>query len=150
MSVGGQATSRPCSRHCRWMASTSSTQIDIQTPLSAVSSPPGPKVILTPPLPRPPWAPWHRKISHAPEQTAPKVGGSPHSQPFFHPSFSNQRKLSAMFETFKIGVNPWASMPSILTNSPRGHRQDHHSFTTTVSSLLPAGGLHHVELVARS
>src|SRR3989442_3803812 len=108
------------------MASTSSTQIDIQTPLSAVSSPSGPKVICTPPLPRPPWAPWHRKTSHSPEQTPPKVGGLPQSQPFFHPSFSNQRKLSVMSDTFKIGVSLLASMPIILQSDgahPEVHRQ---------------------------
>src|SRR5262245_57109499 len=99
MSVGGQVTSRPCSRQWRWTASTSSTQIDIQAPLSAVSSPSGPNVLFTPPLPRPPCPSSHRKISQSPENTAPNVGGSPQSQAFFHPSFSNQSKLSAMSET---------------------------------------------------
>src|SRR4249920_2069084 len=100
MSVGGQGTSSPCSTHRRWTASTSSTQIDIQAPLSDVSSPSGPNVALTPPWPRPPCAPSQRKISQCPEQTPPKVGGSPQSQPFSQPSFSNQRKLSARFDTF--------------------------------------------------
>src|SRR5260370_14178892 len=123
MSVGGHATSRPCCRHRRWTASTSSTQIDIHTPLSAVSSPPGPKVAFTPPLPRPPWAPSQRKISHSPEQTPPKVGGSPQSQPFFHPSFSNQRKLSARLDSFRIGVSLLASMLHHPTALPPGTKR---------------------------
>jgi hypothetical protein len=47
----------------------------------------GTEGLFTPPLPRPPWAPWHRKISH-----------------------SNQRKLSVMSVTFKIGVSRFAHM----------------------------------------
>src|SRR5215813_9457053 len=95
------------------MLSTSSTQIDIQTPLSSVWSSP---VVLLPLLPRPPWAPSHRKISYSPEQTPPQVGGSPQCHPFFHPSFSNQAKLSRMSETFKIGVRRLASMAEAYAN----------------------------------
>jgi hypothetical protein len=54
--------------------------------------------------------PWHRKISHVPEPTAPNVGGVPQSQYFFHPHFSNHAKLAAMSETFNIGVRPCAIM----------------------------------------
>src|SRR5262252_3898509 len=110
MSVGGQATSRPRAMHSLCTASTSSTQTDIHTPLSAAESPSGPKVILTPPLPRPPCAPLHRKIRHSPERTQPKVGGVPQSQSFAHPSFANQRKLSSMLDTFRIGVTPSTRM----------------------------------------
>jgi hypothetical protein len=63
---------------------------------------------------RPPWAPWQRKTSHAPEQTAPNVGELPQSKPFVQPSLSNQAKLSAISETFKIGVNECASMIVVL------------------------------------
>src|SRR4051794_1600820 len=80
----------------------------IQTPLSPAS--PCPLVVGRPLLPRPPCAPWQRKISHSPEQTAPKVGGLPQSKPFVQPSFSNQAKLSMMSETFRIGVTACASM----------------------------------------
>src|SRR5262249_52159009 len=104
MSVGGQVISKPCSRQRRCTASTSSTHIDIHTPLSAESSPSGPNVILRELLPRPPWAFWQRKISQSPEQTPPNVGGLPQSHPFFHPSFSNQAKLCWIFETLRIGV----------------------------------------------
>src|SRR5258705_12502257 len=45
-----------------------------------------------------------RNISTSPLHTPPKLGGSPQSQPFFQPSFSNQAKLSAIFETLRIGV----------------------------------------------
>src|SRR5262245_26438897 len=92
-SVGGIVTVRPWSRASLYAASTaageSSHQL-IQTP--PVSSSPtnlgiGP--------PREPCAPWHRKISHLPLHTEPKVGGSPQSQPFCQPSFSNQAKLSS-------------------------------------------------------
>src|SRR6185295_2967109 len=85
----------------------------IHVPLSADSSPSGPKVIPVP-LPRPPWPFSHKKISQSPEQTPPKSGGSPHSHAFFHPSFSNHAKLSAMLDTFRIGVNRFASMLGIL------------------------------------
>src|SRR5229473_1013612 len=95
------------------MASTSSTQIDIQTPLSEVSSPSSPNVVGTSLLPRPPCPPSQRKISHSPEQTPPKVGGSPQSHPFFHPKRSNQAKLSRMFETFRIGVSRFACMAAL-------------------------------------
>src|SRR5262245_13068356 len=119
MLVGGQVTSRPCARHRWWTASTSSTQIDIHTPLSAHSSPSGPNVILISLLPRPPCPPSHRKISNSPEQTAPNVGGSPQSQAFFHPSFSNHAKLSWMFETFRIGVKPLACMVRFYCRSAK-------------------------------
>src|SRR5258707_2310980 len=96
------------------MASTSSTRIHIHAPLSEDWLPSGPNVILTAPLPRPPCPFSHRKISHSPEQTPPKSGGSPQSQAFFHPSFSNHAKLSWILETFKIGVSRLASMAAIL------------------------------------
>jgi hypothetical protein len=48
------------------------------------------------PLPRPPWAPWQRKISDSPAPTAPKMGSVPQSQHFFQPHFSNQAKLAAI------------------------------------------------------
>ena len=51
---------------------------------------------------------------NSPEHTAPKSGGSPQSHAFFHPSLSNHAKLSAIFETFKIGVIPLTSMDAIL------------------------------------
>src|SRR5215216_191119 len=54
--------------------------------------------------PRAPWQFWQRKISVLPETTAPKVGGSPKSQCFFQPSFSNHAKLSSKLVTFSIGV----------------------------------------------
>src|SRR5713101_5723583 len=110
MSAGGKVTSRPAATHCLWTASTSSTQTDIQAPLSAVWSPSGPNVEAFAPLPRPPWPPWQRKISHWPDPTAPKVGGVPQSQHFLQPHFSNQAKLAAMLETFSIGVTPFATM----------------------------------------
>src|SRR5215510_12094577 len=110
MSVGGHVTSSPCSRH-RWCAaSTSSTQIDIHTPFSAASSPSEPNVFVRVLLPRPPWAFKQRKISQSPEHTPPNVAGSPQSQPFCHPSFSNQAKLFWKSETFRIGVNRLASI----------------------------------------
>src|SRR5215468_3458972 len=56
--------------------------------------------------PRAPCAPWQRKISNLPLHTPPNVGGSPQSQPFCQPSFSNHKKLSTIFETFSIGVSP--------------------------------------------
>src|SRR6516165_1251983 len=84
--------------------------MDIHTPLSRHSSPKGPNVMWLSPFPRPPCPPWHRKISHLPEHTPPNPGGSPHSQAFVHPSFSNQATLCAQSETFKIGVSPFASM----------------------------------------
>src|SRR5258706_16273156 len=56
------------------------------------------------PFPRPPCAPWHRKISHSPEPTAPKVGGVPQSQHFFQPHLANHAKLAGKSETFKTGV----------------------------------------------
>jgi hypothetical protein len=62
------------------------------------------------PLPRPPWPPWQRKISHSPEPTAPKVRGVPQSQHFLQPHFSNQAKLAEISETFNIGVMAFAFM----------------------------------------
>src|SRR5579863_352058 len=118
MSVGGKTTSRPAATHCRWTASTSSTQTDIQAPWSAVSSPSGPKVEVLVPLPRPPCPPWQRKISHLPDPTAPNAGGVPQSQHFLQPHFSNQAKLAPMSETFKIGVSCLASMPRSITQQP--------------------------------
>src|SRR5687768_7622358 len=94
------------------MVSTSSTQIEIQTPFSAESSPPGPNVLANALLPLPPCPFSHRKISHSPEQTPPKWGGVPHSQPLVQPRRSNQAKLSTIFDTFRIGVSRFASMVS--------------------------------------
>ena len=75
---------------------------DIQTPLSPAS--PWPFVVGGELFPRPPCAPWQRKISHLPEHTEPKVGGVPQSKPFVQPSFANQAKLARMSDTFRIGV----------------------------------------------
>src|SRR5262245_32610466 len=86
--------------------------MDIQPPLSPAS--PWPFVVGSALFPRPPCAPWQRKISHSPEQTDPNVGGLPQSKPFFQPSFSNQAKLSTMSETFRIGVTAFASMAVFL------------------------------------
>ncbi len=61
-------------------------------------------VVVLGPLPRPPWAPWQRKISDSPAPTAPKIGGVPQSQHFFQPHFLNQAKLAAMSDRCKIGV----------------------------------------------
>src|SRR5882762_2350494 len=108
MFVGGKVTSSPAATHSLWTSSTSSTHTDIQTPLSAVSSPSGPNVDVFAPLPRLPCPPWQRKISHSPEPTAPKVGGVPQSQHFLQPHFPNQAKLAAMSETFSIGVIAFA------------------------------------------
>src|SRR5262249_354032 len=69
-----------------------------------------------------PCAPWQRKTSHAPQPTAPKLGGSPQSQSFFQPSFSNQMKLWPMSETFRMGVSPFACM-AILQHKQRGRSQ---------------------------
>lgn len=110
MSFGGKVTSSPTAKHCLWTSSTSSTQTDIHTPLSAVSSPWGPNVELFAPLPRLPWPPRQRNISHSPDPTAPKVGGVPQSQHFFQPHFSNHAKLAGTSDTFKIGIMCFASM----------------------------------------
>jgi hypothetical protein len=110
MSVGGKVTSSPAPTHCLWTSSTSSTHTDIHTPRSAVSSPSGPNVEVFAPLPRLPWPPWQRKISHSPDPTAPNVGGVPQSQHFFQPHFSNHAKLAGTSDTFKIGVMCFASM----------------------------------------
>jgi hypothetical protein len=82
--------------------------MDIQTPWSSESSLSGPNVVGDELRPRPPCPPSQRKISHSPEQTPPKLGGSPHSQPFFQPSYSNQAKLARMSETLRIGVSAFA------------------------------------------
>jgi hypothetical protein len=84
---------------------------DIQTPLSAVWSPSGPNVEAFAPLPRPPWRPAQRKISHSPDPTDPKVGGVPQSQHFLQPHFPNQAKLAEMSETFSMGVTCFAFIP---------------------------------------
>jgi len=110
MSSGGKVTSSPAARHCLWTSSTSSTHTDIHTPLSAVSSPSGPNVERFAPLPRLPWPPWQRNISHSPDPTDPKVGGVPQSQHFFQPHFSNHAKLAGTSDTFKIGVMCFASI----------------------------------------
>src|SRR5262249_33528052 len=96
--------------HCLWTASTSSTHTDIQAPLSAVSSPPGPKVAAFAPRPRLPCPPRQRKISHSPDPTDPNVGGVPQSQHFLQPHFSNHAKLAALSDTFRIGVMAFAFM----------------------------------------
>src|ERR1700731_1319257 len=111
MSAGGKVTSSPAATHCLWTSSTSLTHTDIQTPLSAVSSPSGPNVEAFAPLPWPPWPPTQRKISHSPDPTAPKVGGVPQSQHFLQPHFSNQAKLAEMSDTFSMGVTCFAFMP---------------------------------------
>src|SRR5882762_4623405 len=110
ISAGGNATSSPAATHCLWTSSTSLTHTDIQTPLSAVSSPSGPNVEAFAPRPRPPWPPWQRKISHSPDPTAPKVGGVPQSQHFLQPHFLNHSKLLEMSDTFNIGVMCFAFM----------------------------------------
>src|SRR5713226_640499 len=110
MFAGGKVTSSPARTHSLWTSSTSSTHTDIHTPLSAVSSPSGPNVEAFAPLPRLPWPPWQRKISHSPDPTDPKVGGVPQSQHFLQPHFSNHAKLAAISDTFKIGVRPLAFM----------------------------------------
>src|ERR1700735_1241381 len=45
-----------------------------------------------------------------PDPTAPNVGGVPQSHSFFHPHFSNHATVPAISETFRIGVNPLASI----------------------------------------
>ena len=64
-------------------------------------------VVVLGPLPRPPWAPWQRKISDSPAPTAPKIGGVPQSQHFFQPHFLNQAKLAAMsdVQNWRDGFN---------------------------------------------
>ena len=54
----------------------------------------------------------------------PKSGGSPQSQPFFQPSFSNQAKLSSMLDTLRIGIR--RSTFLVSTSAPE--------FTAIVSS----------------
>src|SRR6476659_6934409 len=104
----------PCSRQWRLMASTLSTHIDIHTPFFSSSSPPN--VVGMSLLPRPPCPSWQRKISQLPEQTPPNVEGVPQSHPFFHPSRSNQAKLSSMLETLRMGVIRCASMGLLFQN----------------------------------
>src|SRR5215471_9020470 len=109
--VGGNVTSKPAATQCLCISSTSSTQTDIQTPLSPCSSPSRWNVVVFAPRPRPPCAPWQRKMQvSVPEPTAPNVGGVPQSHNFFHPHFSNHANVPAMSETFNIGVKPWASI----------------------------------------
>src|SRR5262249_14751791 len=110
MLCGGNVTSNPAATQTRQTSSTSSTHTDIHAPLSPVSSPSTWNVVVFVPLPRPPCAPTHKKISHSPEPTAPNVGGVPQSQSFFHPHFSNHAKLAAISDTFNIGVIPFAFM----------------------------------------
>ena len=100
----------PCATQFAWILSTSSTQTVIHTPRSPVwDAPPSPVDALLP-LPRPPWAPRQRKISHSPEPTEPNVGGEPQSHFLIQPSLPNQAKLSSMFDTFRIGVIAFAYM----------------------------------------
>src|SRR5262245_17657154 len=138
--VGGMVTSIPSSRQCRWTASTSSTQIDIQTPLSPAS--PWPFVVGSATLRPPPCAPWHRKISHSPEQTDPNVGGLLQSKPFFQPSFSNQAKLSTMSETFRIGVTAFASMAVLLRIGAAAYRTRHGARTIPRRSFVARRPVH--------
>jgi hypothetical protein len=106
MSAGGKVISNPAATHCLWISSTSSsTNTDIQTPLSASSSPSGPNVDAFAPLPRPPWPPWQRNISHSSDPIAPKVGGVPQSQSFLQPHFSNHSKLAEMLDTVQYRNN---------------------------------------------
>jgi hypothetical protein len=119
MSCGANVTSRPAATHSLCTASTSSTQTDIQTPLSPASSPSFWNVVVFAPRPRPPCAPLQRKISHSPEPMAPNVGGVPESQSFFHPHFSNHAKLAAMSDTFNIGVMAFAFMMGKDNTGPR-------------------------------
>jgi hypothetical protein len=141
MSSGGKVTSSPAATHCLWTSSTSSTHTDIHTPLSAVSSPSGPNVELFAPLPRLPWLPWQRNISHSPDPTDPKVGGVPQSQHFLQPHFSNHAKLAGMSDTFKIGVMCFASIarkhttPTVLLFR-RSTAKTHHSALPTPHSSL--------------
>src|SRR6266700_5575424 len=115
MSVGAKVTSNPAARQFLWTSSTSSTHTDIHAPLSPASSPSTVKVVVFSPLPRPPWAPWQRKISHSPDPTAPNVGGVPQSQHLLQPHFSNQAKLAVMSDTFNIGVRPLAFVRGRIT-----------------------------------
>src|SRR4029077_14285962 len=57
-----------------------------------------------------------RKISHSPAQTPPKLAGVPQSQPFLHPSLSNQEKLCSISDTLRIGVSRLANM-SLTSNT---------------------------------
>lgn len=110
ISVGGNVTSKPAATHCLCTSSTLSTAIHIHTPLSAVSSPPGPNVAVFAPLPRLPWPPRQRNIWHSPDPTAANVAGFPQSQHFLQPNFSNHATLSAISDTFNIGVICLASI----------------------------------------
>src|SRR5215211_638464 len=104
MSVGGHGAGMPSFNASSYTASTSavdpSHQLIHVLPawLSQGSRGIGP--------PRAPCPSWHKKISELPQTTPPNVGGSPQSQPFRQPSFSNHAKLSARLETFRIGVRP--------------------------------------------
>lgn len=118
MFVGGNTISTPAATHSLWTSSTSSTHTDIHTPLSAVSSPPGPNVETLVPLPRLPCPPRQRKISHSPDPTDPKVGGVPQSQHFRQPHFSNHAMLAAMSETFSTGLMCFAYMRGRITPIP--------------------------------
>src|SRR6059058_4639126 len=124
------------------MASTSSTHTDIHTPLSPHSSPLGPKVIGESLRPRPPWPSSQRKISHAPETTPPKAGGSPQSHPFFHPSFSNHAKLSRMLETLRMGVIRLASIAQWYAGMglARGRLARKPRLVSSRSEDVPPGG----------
>src|SRR5262249_16908626 len=75
-------------------ASTSSTQIDIHTPLSVDSLPPGPNVCLNSLLPRPPCPFLQRKISQSPEHTPPKVTGWPNPNLFATPATRTRRSFA--------------------------------------------------------
>src|SRR5437899_3040182 len=92
-------------------------------------------------LPRPPWPFSHRKISHSPEQTPPKDGGSPQSHAFFHPSFSNHAKLSRILETFRIGFSRFAIIIAILPRT-LGEVADRHDRGSTGGMMrLPAASV---------
>src|SRR6185436_10195169 len=62
---------------------------------------------------------WHRKISHSPEHTPPKEGGSPQSQALVQPSCSNHAKLARMAETLRMGVMRWACTARCYARSAR-------------------------------
>src|SRR5262249_15726817 len=109
-SVGGMVTSNPAAMQTLCTASTSSTHTAIRSPWSAASSPSCVNVVVLEPLPRPPCAPWQRKMHTSPEPTAPKVGGVPQSHSFFQPHFSNHTNVPAISEMLRIGVIPLAFM----------------------------------------
>ena len=66
-----------------------------------------------------------------PTPPTPNVGGVPQSQHFFQPHFSNHAKLSAMSDTFKMGVMSFASIApkhTTLARLPTDRCHPHPSF----------------------